>query len=190
MSAQAYTVWRVQYKLGLQDPAFTETRYHNVIFVATGQDGSGQIHHVTGDIASEGGMHYQRKAGRVPEESESFHARQYLGWVPVSCYPETFDAVLQSLPTPPRQRRFNPTTMKYERCRSDGTFYGPNENPPSLIKCTEWTEQSAIPALRQHGLIQTGEFPEPTSTTASGWVWDKDKNRYRFWDGSKWIWQT
>lgn len=202
MSAQAYTVWRVQYKLGLQDPEFTETRYHNVIFVVTNQDGSGYIHHVTGDIVNENGMDYQRKDGKKPEQSDTFYAQQYLGWVSASSYPGAFDLLLQSLPTPPRQRRFSTSTMKYERCHPDGNWYGPSEQPPPLIKCTEWTEQTAIPALLQHSLIQTTGFPKPTTTQAttssaqtsasgsSGWIWDKDSKKYRFWDGSQWIWQS
>jgi hypothetical protein len=192
-------VWRVQYKLGLQDSEFTETRYHNVIFVETNPDGSGYIHHVTGDVVNENGMSYQRKEGKRPDQSDSYYAQQYLGWVCASTYP---DSCLQSLSTPPRQRRFSTNTMRYERCRPDGSWYDINEEPPPLSKCTEWTENIAIPALLQQGLIQKTEFPEPTTTQAtasssqasasepSGWVWDNDQKKYRFWDGSKWIWQS
>jgi hypothetical protein len=37
-----------------------------------------------------------------------------------------------------KQRQFKP----------DGTFYAPNEPREKMKKCTEWTEEQAIPALR------------------------------------------
>ncbi|KAF1812911.1 hypothetical protein P152DRAFT_435204 [Eremomyces bilateralis CBS 781.70] len=160
--ASAYKLYRVEYKLALQDPEFKETRYHNVIFVETGSDGSGYKHHVNGDVVSETGMTYLREMESKPDLLETFHAVHYLGWVTSSSYPEAFDALLRSLPTPPRQRRFNIQTMKYERCGSDGAFYGPDEIAPPLVKCTEWTHQTAIPALLQKGLIQTSEFSQST----------------------------
>jgi len=58
-------------------------RYHTVIFVGTNSDGSGFIHHVTGDFVT--GMRYERKIGKIPEESGTFHNKELLG--------KSFDAV-------------------------------------------------------------------------------------------------
>ena len=154
MSTQGYRIYKVQYKLGLQDPAFTETRYHTVLFVETDADGGGRIHHVTGDIASSSGLMYQSKSGRPPEQSDTFHQKFYLGLVRAADYPDVVEQLLQSLTPPPRQRRFNPSTMAWEQCKPDGTPYGPHETRPPYRKCTEWTEQQAIPTLQQHGLIR------------------------------------
>ena len=154
MSAEVYyKVYKAQYVLGLQDPAFNETRYHTVVFIETDADGGGYIHHVTGDIASPDGMEYQRKRGRQPEQSDTFHGKTYLGRVRASDYPDVVERLLQSLPRPPRQRRFNPNKMLWEQCKPDGSYYSPHEAPPPYMKCTEWTEQMAIPTLQQHGLI-------------------------------------
>jgi hypothetical protein len=109
--AQEYYIYKVQYKLGLQDPAFSETRYHTVIFVETDVDQGGFIHHVTGDIASGTGMRYERKRGKRPEQSEAFQAKFLLGTVLTNDYPGRLEAVLQAVPPPLRQRWFNPTIL-------------------------------------------------------------------------------
>jgi hypothetical protein len=152
--SQEFEVYKVQYKLGMQDPDFNYTRYHTVIFVKTDVDGGGHIHHVTGDLVI--GMQYQKKAGRRPEQSLTFHAKEYLGKVRAADYPDEVDRLLRSLPPPPRQKRFNPQTMAYERCKPDGSSYDTGQSLPPLMKCTEWTENNAIPKLIEQGLLQTG----------------------------------
>ncbi|KAF2741246.1 hypothetical protein EJ04DRAFT_530334 [Polyplosphaeria fusca] len=112
-----------------------ETRYHNVLFVETQPEGGGQIFHVTGDLVS--GMRYEQKAGQKPELSQTFYAKTNLGRIRVEDYPAHLDEVLQTIPPPPRQRAFNPKTMRTEQIKSDGSFYGPNEQTPPYIKCTE-----------------------------------------------------
>ena len=42
-----------------------------------------------------------------------------------------------------KQRQFKP----------DGTFYAPNEPREKMKKCTEWTEEQAIPALYASGVL-------------------------------------
>ena len=149
-----YNVYKVQYTLGLQDPAFSETRYHTVIFVETSADGGGFTHEVTGDIASAGGMVYGCKHGEAPTDSETFHARALVGRVHAKDYPDQVEAILRSLLPPPRQRWFNPSRLAWEQCKSDGTPYAPGEPRPPYSKCTEWTEQQAVPALLKSGLIR------------------------------------
>ena len=187
----------------MQDPLISGVRFHTVVFVETDADGGGYIHHVTGDIASANGMTYQRKPGRSPEQSDTFQRKSYLGQIRVSDYPNRVEQVLQSVPPPPRQRVFNPSTMAYEQCKPDGSLYAPHETRPPYSKCTEWTEQRAIPALQQHGLIHTSGATSSTdqATTSSsqasvsgasgssGWVWDEQNRGYRYWDGRQWVWQ-
>jgi len=100
-------------------------------------------------------MHYESKAGPQPEQSESFHAKTYLGRVQAADYPAAMDALLKTLPPPPLQKRFNIATMATEQCKPDGSFYNLEEARPPLFKCTEWTEQRAIPILIQRGIIHT-----------------------------------
>ncbi|KAH6704234.1 hypothetical protein BKA61DRAFT_636059 [Leptodontidium sp. MPI-SDFR-AT-0119] len=150
--SQGHNVYKVQYRLGMQDPLIPGIRYHTVIFIETDADGGGYIYHVTGDIASTDGMTYQCKKGRPPEQSDTFYRKTYLGQIRVSDLKEV-GRLLQSVPPPPRQRIFITTTMKYEQCKPDGTLYGSHEERPPYSKCTEWTEQRAIPTLEQAGII-------------------------------------
>lgn len=57
----SYKMYEIGYTIAIPDPDMPSPRYHNVIFVETGPDGSGIIHHVTGDITS--GMYYDTKRG-------------------------------------------------------------------------------------------------------------------------------
>lgn len=66
----------------MNDPDVPGTRYHTVIFVETSADGSGYIHHVTGDLVA--GMRYETKPGQRPENSKTFHSREFLGTTPAS----------------------------------------------------------------------------------------------------------
>ncbi|KAI9758954.1 MAG: hypothetical protein M4579_002694 [Chaenotheca gracillima] len=166
MSASKYNVYKVQYRLGTQDPFMQGTRYHTVVFVETDADGGGYVHHVIGDVVSAHGMTYERRPEPVPEQSDTFHGKVYLGSISASKYPDVMEQVLRAIPTPPRQRVFNPSTMAYEQCRPDGSLYGPHEVRPKYSKCTEWTEQRAIPVLYQHGLIQTNSVTTSSALPA------------------------
>lgn len=205
MPGYGYKVYKIQYRLGVQDPMMgNETRYHNVLFVETRADGGGQIFHVTGDLVS--GMRYENKPGQNPELSQTYHAKTYLGRIRLEDYPARLDQVLQTVPPPHRQRAFNPRTMATEQCKPNGSFYEANEQRPPYIKCTEWTEQKALPALYRYQLLrndldqaplgggssqaQTAQVTTTAAAAAStGWVWDEDKKRYRYWNGQEWVWQ-
>lgn len=67
-----------------------------------------------------------------------------------------WEQVLLATPTPPKQKAFNIATMTTEPFKTLNplTFYNPGEPRRPLMKCTEWTEQYAIPALLKAGLIQ------------------------------------
>ncbi|OJD19951.1 hypothetical protein AJ78_00145 [Emergomyces pasteurianus Ep9510] len=154
MSAPGYRVFKVHYKLALPDPFMSGTLYHNVIFVETESNGDGTAHNVTGDIATAGGMKYESKPGHNPENSATFHERFFLGYVRETDYPGAFEQCLRSQPPPPRQRWFNPDTMAWEKCKPDGTLYAEDETPPPYRKCTAWTTEQAIPALKQSGILR------------------------------------
>ncbi|KFY42649.1 hypothetical protein V494_02309 [Pseudogymnoascus sp. VKM F-4513 (FW-928)] len=136
----------------MQDPDMPSPRYHNVIFVETEADGSGAVHHVTGDITS-GMVYATRKEGR-PEDSEIFVQKHFIGTVESAIYPEKIHAVLERLPPPPKQKKFNIKTLRTEQMKPDGSFYDPGEAKPRMIKCTEWTIEQAIPALYASGVLQ------------------------------------
>ncbi|KAE9961244.1 hypothetical protein BLS_002915 [Venturia inaequalis] len=217
MSSEAYDVYRVEYKVALQDPLMGPgTRYHNGIFVHTEPDvetekGGGQLFSVKGAIGDSIGMEFEQKPARWPEESSTFRAKHYIGQIRKSDY-DTFRQLLASVPPPPRQRCFNTSTRGWEPCKPDGSFYAPYETPPPYMKCTEWVLLKAIPALQQmpnllypNGVpaqpqsqqvfqtaIQQATQPaaEQASQGASAWVWDTAQSRYRYWNGTEWIWQT
>lgn len=151
----------------MSDPDVPGTRYHTVIFVETASDGSGYIHHVTGDLVA--GMRYERKLSRRPEESQTFFNKEALGMVSSTTYPQCVDDICRVLRAPPPQKAFNRATMRTEPCKPDGSFYRADESPPRLVKCTEWTENQAIPALRQALVIENGE---------SEWIWFPQQQRY------------
>jgi hypothetical protein len=73
----SFNAFKVRYSIAISDPDILSPRYHIVIFVATNSDGSGFIHHVTGDLIT--GMRYERKIGKMPEESGIFHNKELLG---------------------------------------------------------------------------------------------------------------
>ena len=153
-SEHQLNVYKVRFKLAMQDPDMPAniTRYHTVLFVETADDGSGYVHQVTGDVTA--GMQYQKRPSPRPQDDESYFNCELLGTVPVSRYPTDFDEVCAAQPAPPKQKAFNVSTMRTEPFRLDGSFYGSGESRRPLIKCTEWTEQQAIPALRQEELIR------------------------------------
>ncbi|KAJ6019005.1 hypothetical protein N7522_001072 [Penicillium canescens] len=150
-----YEVYLARYNLAIQDPDMPGPRFHTTIFVKTAADKSGILHHVTGDITSANGMVYIPQPRHSPEYSQSFHSLEKLGVTPMSKHPADWDRVLRSVPAPPQQKAFNIKTMKTEpfKTQSPLTFYEPGEPRRPLVKCTEWTLERALPALRANGLI-------------------------------------
>ncbi|KAI1770155.1 hypothetical protein F4818DRAFT_434108 [Hypoxylon cercidicola] len=188
-----YAVYKLRFNLAMQDPDVPGTRYHTVLFVETNPDKSGRMYHVTGDITS--GMTFDTKSYHNPELSQNLHTKEFI---------------LATVPAPEKQKAFNIRTMKTEPFKTWDplTFYEPGEQRRPLFKCTEWTEQRAIPALKQAGLIisapggsgtgaQAGQAGHGAQAHAqegdgqNGWVWDTTHRRYRRWDGvtRRWIWQ-
>ncbi|RMJ26886.1 hypothetical protein PHISP_02255 [Aspergillus sp. HF37] len=151
-----YEVYKVKYKLALQDPEETETRHHTVLFIATDANGDGCIHEVVGDIVT--GMAYQTRRDSQPESSPSFHDKEFLGLVAKTRYPGEVNRVCMALPPPHAQKRFNPTAARYEAFKPgyDGgvSFYARGEGRPKYFKCTEWVENRAIPALFEAGVLE------------------------------------
>lgn len=165
---QRFNVYKVRYGPVTADPDVRGVRYHNIIFVETAADGSGTIHHVTGDLVI--GFHYENKKSPRPEISKTFFAKDFIGTVLASTYPSAVENICKKQPAPPRQKAFNKSTMKTEPFKPDGSFYEPGEARRPLIKCTEWTEQQAIPALLRANVVQRTEAISfrDQSTASSG----------------------
>ncbi|KAL9623316.1 MAG: hypothetical protein Q9160_002423 [Pyrenula sp. 1 TL-2023] len=154
--ASTFRVYKIQRTLALKDPDFPYSRYHTCIFIeTTPEDGSGRVHEVNGDMVT--GMSYRAFASPPPRDSEGFHASHYLGTVEAARYPAAVDDVLGTVLPPLQQKVFSPSKRAYVRCKQDGSQYGPGESVPALVKCTEWTEGRAIPALMRAGVIRAGE---------------------------------
>ncbi|KAM0124230.1 hypothetical protein ACHAP3_010492 [Botrytis cinerea] len=160
MSFPTHKIYKVQWHLAIQDPLMPQIiRYHTNIFIETSPDGSGTIYEVNGDIVSVSGMSYFNFPSPPPESFDSFYQRTPLGEIAVSDLEEV-TRVLKSIPPPPRQRWFNPRSMKMEACKVDGTPYRYQEEVPKFWKCTEWTNEKAIPALWAKGLIRMVDSKE------------------------------
>ncbi len=116
---------------------------------------SGIKFHVVGDITSNAGMTYESRKSHGPEESQSFHSKELLGYTPADGFQSRWDALLGSLSTPPKQKAFNPATNRTELVKSwePLAFYASGEERHLPWKCTEWTNNHAVPALWEAGLI-------------------------------------
>ena len=99
-------------------------------------------------------MYYDTMKKCPPQESSTYHDMEYLGKIAKEHYPKEMDRILAALPAPPKQLRYNIETARTEQMKPDGTFYAPGEQRPRFIKCTEWTNEQAIPALQSSGLLQ------------------------------------
>ncbi|KAE8322479.1 hypothetical protein BDV39DRAFT_218543 [Aspergillus sergii] len=156
--SEYYEVFLIRTTLAMQDPDLPGPRFHTTIFVKTGPNGNGTIHEVTGDITSAEGMYYTRTPSEAPELSPEFYTSQKLGVTQACKHPDEWQRVLDSVPTPPQQKAFNMKTMKTEpfKTKDPLTFYQPGEPRRPLNKCTEWTIERAIPALKANGLIIEG----------------------------------
>ena len=139
-AGRRFNVFKVRYGPVMNDPDVRGVRYHTVIFVETSSDGRecGTSANKPDDLKS-------------PRHS---HNKEFIGTVLESSYSSYFDSVCRAQRAPPPQKAFNRQTMKTEQVKPDGTFYHPGEARPTLVKCTEWTEYQAIPALQQAQIIQ------------------------------------
>ncbi|KAI1421886.1 hypothetical protein F5Y12DRAFT_664998 [Xylaria sp. FL1777] len=149
-----YGVYMLKFTILFEDPDMPQPRYHHVIFVETEADGSGIKFEVTGDITS--GMTYESKPYHNPRHSNTQYTSHFLGYTPCGTVPDQWDALLSQLPPPAKQKAFNIKTMKTEPFKSAEplTFYQPGEARRPLRKCTEWTEEQALPALYENRYIQ------------------------------------
>lgn len=151
-ASNRYRAFKTQDGPIMSDPDVAGPRYHTVVFVETQANGSGFVHHVIGDLVK--GMEYQRRRGDRPEESETFYRKDFLGTIAIEGYPQSVDGLCKELPTPPPQKAFNSRTMRTEPIKPNGAFYELDEPRAKLFKCTEWTEEHAIPALRQANVLR------------------------------------
>ncbi|KAJ4864781.1 hypothetical protein T069G_01311 [Trichoderma breve] len=153
-NSQWYSVYKLKFTLAVQDPDMPSPRYHTVIFVETDVDASGTKFHVIGDITS--GMSYESTTFHIEDNSQPLHSKELLGYTKAVNFKQEWDSILKNLPPPPKQKAFNIETMKTEPVKEWDplTFYNPGEHRKPLVKCTEWTEKQAIPALLKAGLIK------------------------------------
>lgn len=167
---QHYKVYKVQFPLSMADPDMPSPRYHNIIWVETVPGQTGIKHHVTGDLVS--GMRYEGVPYHHPSNSKTKpHAIEYLGYTDATT--DAWKAFLsKNVPAPPSQKAFNTKTMKTEpfKTKTPLTFYAAGEPRKPLWKCTEWTINHAIPALKKGGLIKAGSprASRPGSSGSSG----------------------
>lgn len=147
-----YNVYKVRFSLAMSDPDTFGIRYHTVIYVELDPGTrTGELHHVVGDLVT--GMKYDKRPGAQPEASRSFYNKELLGTVKASSL-LAIESICSELPPPPKQKSFNGITRRTEPIKPDGSFYKPGEPRAPLVKCTEWTEQQAIPALYQSGVLE------------------------------------
>ncbi|KAL8288115.1 hypothetical protein RB597_000278 [Gaeumannomyces tritici] len=178
---QQHAVYLVKSRVGLPDPDMPGPRYHHVIFVETNaQDLSGVKFHVVGDITSSGGMTYESRAAAAPEVEygEALRGKELLGHNTAAdgggggggFERARWDALLRGLPTPPRQKAFNAATGRTELVKAwvpGVVFYEPGEARRAPWKCTEWTNEHALPALWAAGFIVGGEVPAGSAAASS-----------------------
>ncbi|KAL9059866.1 MAG: hypothetical protein Q9162_000936 [Coniocarpon cinnabarinum] len=158
-------VYKVQFTQHPPDPDMQGPRYHTVVFVETKDDGSGLLHHVTGELVK--GMAYQRQFRNRVEDSGKFHAKQYLGRVDSRFTVADVGRVCEAETPPGPQKKFNIKKMRHEPVKPDGSFYTEGEQRQPLIKCTEWTENQVIPKLFSEGIIDRNAS-ESGPASASG----------------------
>ena len=110
-------------------------RNHHAIFVETGNDISGYIFHVTGNVQN--GMTFEiKRLNEPPENSATFNNKTLIGAVSVANF-GSLETVLRSIPPPSKQ------------------FHGAKRIDPSkpLRRCQEWTKE-AIDKLKKTGLLK------------------------------------
>jgi hypothetical protein len=148
----------------IDDPLDPVKRYHEGIFVETDQiEGSGTLFHITGDIIAPNGMYYEERGPTYnPTKSEYLHNFPQIGWILADDFnSRQISAILKALPTPPKQQGLDFWNMDlkskmtgYIWTKKGGERYEPGEGRPPVFKCNEWTNQYAIPALRNAGVLR------------------------------------
>ncbi|KAI1980227.1 hypothetical protein LOZ51_002319 [Ophidiomyces ophidiicola] len=109
-------------------------RYHTTVVVLTDGDNGGYVHHVTGDLVSANGMKYECKRCHAPEKSTTFYSQELLGVTDADKHPQAWEDCLRKVPAPPRQKAFNPITLKTEPFKTANplTFYEPVSTQPLI----------------------------------------------------------
>jgi hypothetical protein len=151
-----FPVYIARFTVGLKDPDIPGPRFHHTIWVETDpKDKNGVKFHVIGDITSKGGMTYKSEECHDPMAESECHSKEFLGYTAAKDFRESWDRLLRGLPTPPKQKEFNVKTLKTELVKSwePLTFYTPGEERHVPWKCTEWTNNYALPALHEARLI-------------------------------------
>ncbi|PGG96867.1 hypothetical protein AJ79_09429 [Helicocarpus griseus UAMH5409] len=161
---QLYRVFQPTFDSVAHDPLDPQKRYHEGIFIETDQTTElGTLFHVTGDIIAKNGMYYEERGPNYhPNESAHLHSNPQIGWVLADDFHSgRISAILKALPTPPKQQGLNFWEMDprgemtpYIWTKQDGERYGPDEERPPVFKCNEWTNQYALPALRDAGVLR------------------------------------
>ncbi|KKZ60747.1 hypothetical protein EMCG_04596 [[Emmonsia] crescens] len=160
--SERYRVFRLLLDTVAHDPLDPPKRYHEGIFVETNpENGKGTLFHVTGDIIAANGMRYEEKSSYTPTLSQYLHKSEQIGWIiPAHFHSKRISAILENLPTPSKQQGINfwepdPDTGLHPIIwtKENGDRYGPGEKRRPIIKCNEWTNLTAIPALRTAGVL-------------------------------------
>ncbi|KAL9093422.1 MAG: hypothetical protein Q9159_000276 [Coniocarpon cinnabarinum] len=146
-------VYKLQFTIAIPDPDMAKPRYHTTLFIPHLKAGSNNdiIYEVNGDLVT--GMQYSSRIIEAPESQETFHAKHYLGRLATGYQAADVEAVCAAQTPPGRQKAWNSSSMRYEPCKPDGTFYTKNEKRLKLRKCTEWINEQVIPALVTRGLL-------------------------------------
>jgi hypothetical protein len=148
-------VYKNRFKLAFPDLEMPQPRYHTTLFIQTTEQEASQTgttHHVTGDLVT--GMQYQNRLESIlPEWDEMFFEMQFLGYIEGGDI-ERLEGVLEALEPPGKQKAYNHQSGKTEQLRPEGGFYEVGESRPPMVKCTEWIEGQAIPALRSCGILK------------------------------------
>lgn len=160
-----FRVFKPEFDMVAFDPLDPAKRYHTGIYVETNQEGyEGKLFHVTGDIIAANGMIYEERENYVAEELAYLYRYDdtQIGWVLKADYHlGRISSILRALPKPTKQQGINfwekdPVTGRHEIIwtKEDGERYGPGEQRRPVFKCNEWTDQHAVPALRQAGVLR------------------------------------
>ncbi|EGC48879.1 conserved hypothetical protein [Histoplasma capsulatum var. duboisii H88] len=156
-----YPVFKPELDTAAHDPLDPDKRYHEGIFIETNPGNrKGTLFHVTGDIIAAGGMRYEEKDNYTPEVTAGLNRSVLIGWVLKADYDSgRISTILKALPTPPKQQGLNfwaePGRMtEMIWTKENGERYGPDEQRLPIFKCNEWTNNHAIPALREAGILR------------------------------------
>lgn len=158
-----YRVFKPELDTAAHDPLDPVKRYHEGVFVETDPKSSrGKLFHVTGDVIAASGMRYEERDNYAPAESRHLHRYTQIGWVlQDDYYSGRISAILRALPRPTKQQGINfweanPVTGRHDIIwtKEDGEPYRPGEERRPIFKCNEWTNQYAIPALRNAEVLR------------------------------------